>query len=217
MTLPSKNKDEYGYELAYRLACEKLAGVDSIEQQCLKAGARYEVIDSKEVIFIDYLSRTYQIDFPDIEVSLVDSVEKVTIRDKILILHYLTSAKGTPLSYKLTAYKELPEGSNYFPTFCKRTTKPLLAHFGNEPHLLVDAAARMGGQKADYGDTAVTINAFSRVPITLVVWKGDAEFPPEGSILFDRTISDYLSIEDINVLCEIITWRLVRYLSERQR
>ncbi|MQY81034.1 MAG: DUF3786 domain-containing protein, partial [Dehalococcoidia bacterium] len=26
----------------------------------------------------------------------------------------------------------------------------------------------------------------------LVLWKGDAEFPPEGTIMFDRTITDYL-------------------------
>ena len=61
---------------------------------------------------------------------------------------------------------------------------------------------------------AVTINAFKRVPITFVLWRGDEEFPPDGSILFDATVSDYLSIEDINVLCERITWKLVRLLKE---
>ena len=48
------------------------------------------------------------------------------------------------------------------------------------------------------------------VPVTFVLWKGDEELPPEGNILFDSTISEYLSVEDINVLCEIIAWRLVR-------
>jgi hypothetical protein len=57
---------------------------------------------------------------------------------------------------------------------------------------------------------AVTINAFRRVPITLVLWQGDAELPPASSLIFDATISDYLSTEDISVLCEIITWRLIK-------
>jgi len=61
---------------------------------------------------------------------------------------------------------------------------------------------------------AVTINAFSRVPITIVMWHGDDEFAPQGSIIFDSTISDYLSTEDITVLCETIIWRLVDLLSE---
>jgi len=76
----------------------------------------------------------------------------------------------------------------------------------------VDAGEKLGGHKADYGDTAVTINAFSRVPITIILWRGDDELAPQGSMLFDATISDYLPTEDITVLCETITWRLIRDL-----
>jgi hypothetical protein len=81
-----------------------------------------------------------------------------------------------------------------------------------EPHRLIDAAAKLGGHKANYGDVAVTIKAFSYVPITLVLWRGDEEFAPSGSTIFDATISDYLSTEDITVLCETITWKLVKAL-----
>ncbi len=209
LSLVSEKNQESGYSLAYKLACGQLAKVD-IEQQCLKSGAEY--IDSEKVIIIEYLNQPYQITLPSIEISLRDSEEVVPLRDKILILHYLTQAKGTPSSNKIIAYKELPEGANYFPTFAKRAIKPLVDCFGAEPHRLLDIAGIMGGHKADYGDVAVTINAFSRVPITLVLWRGDEEFPPEGNIIFDSTISDYLPIEDINVLCESIAWRLVKLL-----
>ena len=214
--LPSQSDFEYGYELAYKLACEQLAKIDDTKQQCLKSGARCQVIDSKKVIIVEYLNQSHQITLPDIEISLTDSGEKVPIRDKILILHYLTSAKGTPLTNKLIAYKELPEGVIYFPTFSKRAIKPLLDYFGKEPRLLADFAKKLGGYKVDYGDVAVTINAFCRVPITLVLWEGDDEFPPHGSIMFDTTISDYLSTEDINVLCETIAWKLVNFLRKAQ-
>jgi len=207
-----QNTFEYGYELAYKLACDQLANIDNIEQQCLKSGAQYQVIDSKRVITTEYLNRSYLISLPDIEISLMDSEETIPLRDKILILHYLSQAKGTPLANKIISYKELPEGSNYFPIFSKRAVKPILDHFGREPERLVDVAAKLGGFEVDYGDVAVTINAFPRVPITFVLWKGDEEFPPEGNILFNSTISDYLSTEDINVLCEAIAWRLVRHL-----
>lgn len=205
-----REKREYGYELAYKLAGEQLAKIEDVEQQCLKSGASYQVVDSRKVIIIEYLNQPYQITLPDTYISLKDSEDEVPLRDKILILHYLTQAKGTPITNKVIAYKELPEGASYFPTFHKRAVKPLLDYFGKEPHLLIDAAAKLGGQKTDYGDTSVTINAFSRVPITLVLWLGDEEFPPEGNILFDSTIPDYLSTEDINVLCEAIAWRLVK-------
>jgi len=201
---------EYGYELAYKLAREQLTRLNDIGQQCLRSDAQYRLIDSKRVIIIEYLNQSYQITLPDIEISLAEGKEEVPLRDKILLLHYFTLAKGTPATNKIIAYKELPEGTSYFPTFSKRAIKPLLDHFGNEPHRLVDVAAKLGGHKANYGDAAVTINAFSRVPITFVLWRGNDEFPPEGSILFDSTISDYLSTEDINVLCETIAWRLIK-------
>jgi len=209
-TLSTKRNDEYGHELAYRLACEQLAEFDNIEQQCHKSGAQY--IDSQKAIIIVYLNRSYLITLPDVEISLMGREEKVPMRDKILILHYLTMAKGTPLSNKVITYKELPEGVTYFPTFYQRAIKSLVNYFGNEPHRLLDVAGKLDGHKADYGDVAVTINAFSRVPITLVLWKGDEEFAPEGNIMFDSTISDYLPTEDIIVLCETIVWKLVNRL-----
>ena len=212
--LPTQKVYEQAHNLAYKLACEQLAKIDDIEQQCRKSGAQYRVIDSRREIIIQYLNQSYLISLPDIEVSLVDSAEKIPIRDKLLILHYFTSAKGTPTANRLITFRELPEGSVYSPTFSKRTVKPLLAHFGKEPHLLVEAGEKLGGHKVDYGDTAVTINAFSRVPITIILWRGDDEFAPQGSVAFDATISDYLPTEDITVLCETIAWRLVRYLRD---
>jgi len=213
VSLPSQRNYEYGYKLAYKLACEQLAGLDDIDQQCLRSGVRYQVTDSQRAILLEYLNQSYQITLPDIEISLIDSDADVPLRDKILILHYFTQAKGTTLTNKVITYKELPEGINYFPTFYKRAIKPLLGHFGKEPHRLIDIAENLGGYKVGYGDVAVTINAFSYVPVTLVLWQGDDDFAPEGSILFDSTISDYLTTEDIHVLCETISWKLVRYLA----
>ena len=210
--MPNQRNYEYGYELAYKLASEQLGRIGDIEQQCLKNGARYQVINSRRVVFIEYLNQSYEITLPDIDISLSDSEEKVPMRAKILILHYLTLAKGLPIANKIVTYKELPEGVIYFPTFYQRAVKPLLDHFGSEPHRLIDIAAKLGGREVDYGDVAVTINAFPRVPITLVLWHGDSELTPQGSILFDATISDYLPTEDIAVLCETVTWKLVNWL-----
>ena len=212
MLLPNQRNYEYAYELAYKLACEQLVRIDDIEQQCLRRGAQYKVTDSQAIIILEYLNQSYQITFPDIDISLIDSGEKVPIKDKLLILHYLTTAKGTAFANKPITFKELPEGPNYFPTFSKRAIEPLLNHFGKEPQRLIDAAEKLGGRKVDYGDLAITIDAFAYVPITIVLWQGDNEFEPSGSIIFDATISDYLPTYDITVLCEAITWKLVKFL-----
>jgi len=210
LTLPTKKNDEYGYELAYRLACEQLAQIHNIEEQCRKSGAQH--LPSQQAIALQYLSQTYLLTYPDARISLRDKGEEVPLLDQILLLHYFTQAKGTPLSNKLISFKELPEGAGYFPTFYKRAIKPLVTYFGSQPRRLIDMALSLGGHEADYGDASATIKALNRVPLTLVLWEGDKEFPPEGSIMFDRTISDYLPTEDIIFLCQSTSWRLVKLL-----
>jgi len=212
ITLPvgGRQYGDEGYELAVNLAREQLASSGSIEQICLKSGASY--IESRNAISLEYLDRLYLISLPDIEISFSDSEEEVPLYDKILILHYLNGAKGTPNSNKLITFKELRDGAVYFPTFYKRSIKILLDNFSEEPDRLLDVAGVLGGCKADFGDAAVTIYAFHHVPVTLVLWKGDEELAPEGNIMFDSTISDYLPTEDITVLCQTIVLRLVRLL-----
>jgi hypothetical protein len=210
------NYDGYDLEPAYNLAREQLSGIEDIEQLCLKSGARYLVTGSQEEIIVEYLSQSYRVTMPNIEILPTDSQEDISIRDKVVILHYLLSAKGTPIASKLIAFQDLPGGGNYFRTFSKRSIEPLVEHFGGQPHLLIDAARKLGGQRATNGDVSVAIDAFSRVPITITLWRVDEEFPPQGSMLFDATISDYLSTYDITVLCESIAWRLVT-LSREQR
>ena len=209
-TLPAQPVREYAHGLAYKLACERLAGIADIEQQCRKSGASY--LPAEKSVTIDHLNRSYRISIPGGEVSLLNSDEAVPLRDKILILHYFTRAAGTPLSGKIITYKELQEGINYYPTFFKRAIEPVIKNFNDEPQKLLAIAAALGGRKSDYGDIAVTIDAFPYVPLTVVLWQGDKEFPADGNIMFDSTIPDYLPTEDITILCEVIAWKLVRLL-----
>ena len=209
-SIPAQPVREFAYELAYKIACEQLAGTKNIEERCRKSGAKY--LSSENAIAIDYLNRQYRISLPTGEVTLVDVTEAVPGRDKILILHYILQAAGTPLSGDFITYKELQEGINYFPTFFKRAMDPIINNFKDEPQKLLEIAAMLGGVKSSYGDISVTIKAFPYIPITIVLWQGDKEFPPDGNIMFDSTITDYLPTEDVTVLCEIIAWKLVRRL-----
>lgn len=217
ISLPDQKNYEQALALARQLASEKLAAIPDIQEQCRKSGAQYQQAGVKKMAVIRYLNQPFAISIPDGDITPADgSAEQLTPRDRLIILHYFLTAKGTPPGGKLITFRELPEGNVYQPTFAKRTIQPLIANFGKEPHNLLLFSQPMGGYKADYGDTAITINAFPRLPLTFVVWQGDDEFPAQGNVLFDENISDYLPTEDITVLCEIITWKLVRYLKSSQ-
>jgi hypothetical protein len=208
LSVPERGVREIAHELALKLARQRLASIADIERQCRHAGAGY--IPDKKTIALDYLGRTYHISHPAGEVTPAEGSEEVPIKDMILILDYLTRAGGAPPSGETITYKELRDGLNYYPTFANRAIRPLVAHFGKAPDRLVEAAAALGGRGADFGDAAVDIEAFPRVTVTFVLWRGDSEFPPEGSILFDGNVADYLSNDDIHALCENIAWKLVR-------
>ena len=198
---------ERGFDVSYKLALERVAKINDIKEQCRKSGANYL---GPHKIGINYLNQQYHILLPDVKILLGDGGTEASLRDKILILHYFAEAKGIQATGKLIAYKQLPGGISYFPAFSRRVIAPLVKHFGKSPEKLIKAAAKLGGREADYGDLSMTINAFDHVPITLVLWRGDEELAPNGNILFDANISDYLSTEDVTVLTETIIWKLVK-------
>jgi len=214
LSVPKQKNYEYSLGLAYDVVREKLAGIVDIEDQCRKCGATYRLAGPQKIITLSYLNQSCQIFLPENRVSLSGSDEELPPREKLLVLHYFVHARGTPLSHKTVSFKELAEGKNYFRTFHKRTIQPLVTTFAREPQYLLDTAKLLGGRKADYGDVAVTIDAFDRVPITFILWQGDEEFPPEGNVMFDSTIADYLPGEDIIVLSEILAWKLVKGLKK---
>jgi hypothetical protein len=210
LSLPGQREYEYGLKQAFEMAAATVGLIQDIEAQCRRAGASLRTENGAKKAVLRYLDRPCEVALQPVGVSYQDNTDELPLRDKILILHYLVTARGTPPADRYIAFKEFPEGPVYFPSFYNRAIKPWVARFGREPARLVAAAATLGGKRLEDTGTRVVIPAFDRVPVTLVLWSGDDEFPPEGNMLFDATIPDSLSTEDITVLCETIAWRLVR-------
>jgi hypothetical protein len=210
LVLPDQKNFETAYSLALKLVKEKLAWREDIPELCQLSGSQFNNSGGSPAICLRYLNQEYRITVPDFTVTTGDNLGEVDAKDQLLILHYLERARGTKLTHKVIAYQELKEGSVYFPSFLQRTVNPLVEHFGQQPAKLISSASALGGVKVDFGDAAVVIPAFSRVPLTYIVWKGDDEFQSNATVLFDSAICDYLSTEDVIVLCQTVTWKLVR-------
>ncbi|RJQ39157.1 MAG: DUF3786 domain-containing protein [Dehalococcoidia bacterium] len=197
---------QYGHEQALALASKQLGETADIEGLCQRSGARC----ADGAILLDYLGRRYRITCPEVTISPENSQDAVPIKERILMLHYLLNARGTPLANQLITFREIPEGANYYDVFHKRAIKPIVDFFGKNPPAMVANAAKLGGRQADFGDASVTLDAFPRVPITFVLWRGDEELPAEGSVLFDASVADYLSSYTLTELCETIAWKMVK-------
>ena len=198
------------YMKAVEIGKSELLGNDP-EQIAARCGAVCVQGDhGNAVLKIDFLNKAIDISWPDLVFSHRGDDSEVPIQQQVLLLHYLNLAEDVKISGEWIAYQEVPDGKFYLDAFLRRAKIPMVQGFGNHPELLVKLAKEVyGATPLDQGDLAVAIQALPRVPVALILWKGDDEFPPEGTILFDRTVSQVLSAEDIAWLAGMIIYPLL--------
>jgi len=134
---------------------------------------------------------------------------EVSLEEKIILCHYLLQAKGTSPSGQWITFRQISDGQFYDAAFQQRTRGPFLAFFGARPDLFRASAEKLAGVPIAAGDAGMIFPVLPRVLVQLILWQGDEELPPESTILFDATISDYLPAEDIAVLSGMLVYRLI--------
>lgn len=194
------------YEPAMQTALEKFR---TCSQEDMERCSRYLVKENR--FQIDFLGQQFEVEYPSGKFFPEPSPEgELPIFAQILILHYLANTTATLEEGKLISYKELPGGNIYIQPFTNRSIRPLAKLFGAVPQRLVEVAAIIGGQQVAHGDAGVTISVFPRIPVTLVIWGGDDEFPASANILFDASASAILPTEDYAVLASFVVATLKR-------
>ncbi|MDY6987862.1 MAG: DUF3786 domain-containing protein [Thermodesulfobacteriota bacterium] len=200
---------EEDYKTARALAFERLAELD-VEGCCKRAGLSFETVSpGKKRILIPYLGKTYHLSVSAQKISFDEGEKPPKIPDQVLLLHYLITATGIPVADEWITFREVAAGSFYYPSFVKRAVDPLVRSFGKRPELLERTAGRIGQLVTLPGDKGAKILALPRVPVVLALWRGDDEFPPEGNVYFDASVSSYLSTEDIAYLGGATVYKVI--------
>jgi len=194
------------YINARKLAVEKLSQA-SFEIIAERSG--FEQSDGQS-LHIPFLDRTYRVSFPLFEFKdQADSQKEIPIQEQVLILHYLMAAETPGLSGQWVSYREIPGASFYFGAFVKRAVDPLKKVFGQNISGFTRAAEKLQARKIENGDAGFEFRMFPAVPLQLILWEGDDEFPAEANILFDKTIGRILSPEDVAWLAGMVVYRLI--------
>lgn len=161
-----------------------------------RAGCRYET--EKGRFEITMLAVTYIVEPGKKNIFEKGSPPRnANFLEQLCIISYLLNVGDKPLSGKLVRADSLPGGQFFFRGPHGMPTGKLIDAFGERPERLFSAAAGFGGEPRPYGDAAVEILVLPKLPLTLVVWAGDEEFPPRASILFDSTAADNLPLDAI--------------------
>jgi hypothetical protein len=80
----------------------------------------------------------------------------------------------------------------YERTFHGYSGAELVRAFGSDFRPLLDVAARYGAQPLSVGDVSFSLPVLPRVPVAVVCYQGDDEFPSTAQFLFDAAATHYL-------------------------
>ena len=191
------------YDAAFETAVSLFRAADA-DDVCAGSGADRE----DGMIIFSYFGKNYGIDSTDAGFHPDD----ISLMEKVLILHYLTSNPDKPSSNppkgEYVSFETLPNGMFYNYAFRKFGPAILLKSFGEEPEKILAAEEALNGCRESYGDVSVRFTVLPNIDVIVVLHRGDDEFPPEANILFRDNIIEYLSLEDIARLGGLIAIKI---------
>ncbi len=133
----------------------------------------------------------------------------------VLLLHYLVYAKDIELEGKLISFRELEGGEVYYSAFQRRAIFPITKVFGYDFGAFKEAGKRLGAVDGAHGDISIRVDVFPKIPVTVILWKGDEEVPSTSNMLFDASIKELLPTEDVAVIGGFVASALIKNMKKR--
>jgi hypothetical protein len=130
----------------------------------------------------------------------------------LMVLVYLAEAKNVKPTHTWISEKDLKGGSTFFRGPHRLEVEDLTNLSGNDPDAFLETGKTLGGSEIFYGDKGFALQVFPRVPLAYLLWKGDAEFPPKISVMFDSTIDSHLPLDIIWCMVAETSRRLTEHL-----
>ena len=194
--IAEKRKDKIPYD-HYRLLLKE-EDPKVIQKNC---NCLYD--EEKQVFTVRVMGDSYSIYYPDGEVRNNKDEDFDNYKLKTMILRFLINAKGVPSTGESIAYRDVSGGNAYFACFQGRCLKRLAFTFNHDPEGLKKAMAKINAEPQDKGDLSWRFEFINEMYMTIILWFGDDEFPPESQILFDANFPSVFSAEDMAVMGDI--------------
>ncbi len=180
-------------------------------QTMAQAAVDYEELAGQTGQFlVPFFQTTYAVTWPTGKVRRDSSHPDADISIRLIVLHYLLTADGTPMASTWIAFRNLPGGLGYDAAFQGRASHRLARAFGSDVAGFRTAAQSLGGESLSFGDASFLFRLLPRVWLAAVLHLADDEFPASANVLFDGAASHYLPTEDLAVLGGLLASRLVK-------
>lgn len=176
-------------------AWEKLEAADPVTAS---ENAMAEYWEDDDVFVVPVFSQAYLVNVDDRKVKEIGvhgfHLEESTHFD-LLVPLYLASCTAVSPTGKHVAPRAIPGGQAFFKGPHELPLEVIAHHFGSNPGNFIASAKKLGGVVVDHGDAAVTIPTFPKLPVTIILWVGDLEFPARAQMLLDETAPAHLPVD----------------------
>lgn len=124
--------------------------------------------------------------------------EEVYFNEAMSIYHHLRYTKDFPhLTGEWVPTSEIEGVSTRNTRLPDPLLLPFAMHFSGKSEQLEEACQRLGGHKLNLGDVSYEFLSFPQVPLRLIFWDADEDFPAQVQVLADRGAADYMHFETI--------------------
>jgi hypothetical protein len=173
------------------------------EEIAERARAPYDA--ARREFTLTLMGEDYTVSWPDAKIDLVDPYSR------ILMLRYLCEGRYIEPTGKYIAYNELPWGDVYEMNFHGRVIGRFLREFGNDTDAfkrIMEGTPGLGAVAEDKCDRGYRFDFMNGLPMKILMWEGDDEFPASAQMLYDETVVFGYTAEDIAVAGDILIGRL---------
>jgi len=134
---------------------------------------------------------------------------------KILLLHYLNTHGKAELSGKWVSFGELRSGMVKASSFLREAEDPIRDLLESDIRRTSEALKKLGAEQSNDFPTphAWMLFLLPKVPVMILYWPGEDEFPAKVKILFDQTADKFLDVESLMFLLEGLVHNIERVLS----
>ncbi len=112
-------------------------------------------------------------------------------------LWWLVYAKGIPPTGRLVRPEDLNGGAAFFRGSHTLPLDGLARRYGSGSEEFLKKGLALGGERCDLADSCIKLHPAPRLPIYLILWLEDEEFPARAGVLLDSSAGIVLPLDII--------------------
>lgn len=118
----------------------------------------------------------------------------------LFAVHYLLTAKNILSANQWISEKDMPGGVTFFRGPHEIPTRLITQKVRDSTEDFQELARKHNGLPLDMADTACIFHITDRIPVAVLYWAGDDDFPAESKILYDKTLTEHFALDIVFAL-----------------